>query len=351
MLLVRNSLLTLVFIFCFSCQNDEYLTTNNLESESFKLSVPDYFPAYADDPFNPLTKKGIELGRYLFNDKRLSGNNKVSCATCHVTKLAFSDGQKLSRLGITKNELKRTTPTLINMLWVNNGLFWDGGATNLESQALGPITNPDEMGQDLDILIKELNENNVYIKKFDSAFNNTGITKSNILKALAQYQRSLVSANSKYDKIKKNEKNIAFSKEEKQGYKLFKKNCASCHTEPLFTDNSFHNNGLDTDFNDNSFQNLYKGRYRVTNNPDDIGKYKTPTLRNIMKSAPYMHDGRYNTIEEVLNHYCCNVKNSKTLDSELKKNNTTGLNLSEKDKQHIISFLKTLDDVVFLNQH
>lgn len=349
MLLAQNKFIILAtFIFFISCQKNEKIAY--LETESLELSVPDYFPPYKDDPFNPLTKNGVKLGKRLFNDKKLSGNNRVSCATCHVTKLAFADGQDLSNLGITGKPLKRTTPTLINMLWVTNGLFWDGGATNLESQALGPLTDHNEMGQDLIVLIKELKADKEYRKEFDLAFDNSGITTSNIVKALAQYQRTLISANSKYDKIRQKEPNIHFTKEEQKGYDLFKLNCASCHTEPLFTDNSFHNNGLDANFNNDSFENLYKGRYRITNNPKDLGKYKTPTLRNILQSSPYMHDGRYKTIKDVLNHYCCNLKESKTLDSNLKLNNNIGIPLNTKEKENLISFLKTLTDEKFLSQ-
>ncbi len=335
----------ILIVFFYSCSND--LDDNYQDLEPL-VSIPDNFPNFIDSQTNPLTREGILLGKKLFYDKRLSGNNMVSCATCHNQELAFSDGVSLSSAGISGNTLLRNSPALINLAWADNGLFWDGGSTNLESQAFAPLAHHDEMFQNLTELVEELNADLDYVMLFQGAFNGP-ITQANIVKALAQFERTMVSGNSRYDKFLRGEAGGNLSNDELQGLALAQQLCFSCHSSILLTDNRYHNNGLDTDFSDASHEGMFQGRFRVTNNVEDLGKYKTPTLRNIEKTAPYMHDGRLLSLEEVINHYASGVSYSSTLDPLLQQNNTLGFSLSDTEKAQIIAFLKTLTDYDFLN--
>jgi cytochrome c peroxidase len=313
------------------------------------LAAPANFPAIVAMPDNPLTQEGIELGRLLFYDKRLSGINQLSCASCHKQELSFSDGVALNNIGASGAALHRNAPALINMAWANNGLFWDGGSTNLESQAFAPITSPDEMHQELFQLVNELKAIPDYAARFRFVFNDNEIKTGSIVKALAQFQRTLISSNSRYDKYKRHETGGVLSSQEQQGMFLVQSKCSGCHKGELFTDNDYHNNGIDNDFSDDSFEGIFQGRYRITNDPADLGKFRTPTLRNVMLTGPYMHDGRFSTIEEVLDHYADGVLASSTLDPLVKQNSALpGIPITMAEKQAIIAFLKTLTDNSFI---
>ncbi|MCF2443504.1 cytochrome-c peroxidase [Dyadobacter sp. CY345] len=314
------------------------------EPLNFQFVVPDNFPQPVWDTENPMTRNGIELGRMLFYDVRLSGNNKISCASCHDQKLAFSDGKALSSNGVSGTVLHRHTPALINLAWANNGLFWDGGSTNLESQAFGPLTAADEMQQDLFELVDELNNVPEYVKQFDLVFEDK-ISSQNIVKALAQFQRTLVSSNSRYDKFRRNEPGGDLSPTELHGLELVRQKCQSCHAGELFTDNSFHNNGIDADFDNDQYEGLFQGRFRVSYNPADLGSFKTPTLRNVALTAPYMHDGRFTNLEDVIDHYSQKILVSPTLDKQIPNN---GFQFSVVEKEAIMAFLKTLTDEEFV---
>ncbi|MDQ5928266.1 MAG: cytochrome c peroxidase, partial [Bacteroidota bacterium] len=215
------------------------------------------------------------------------------------------------------------------------------------SQAFAPLAHEDEMRQNLSELIEELNADSNYSSLFNKAFGKP-INQAEIVKAIAQFERTLISANSKYDKYIRKESGGTLDSDELKGLELAEKMCFSCHTTPLLTDNLYHNNGIDNDFADNTDLMIKKGRFRITNNHQDIGKFKTPTLRNIQKTAPYMHDGRFATLEKVLDHYSNGVLASSTLDSNLKQNGTLGFSLSETEKKQLIAFLKTLTDNEFL---
>lgn len=335
----------LVIVVNYGCSSDD---GNNYQEIEPLVNVPDNFPSFIDSQTNPLTKDGIELGKKLFFDKRLSSNNTVSCASCHHPNLAFTDGVALSNIGVSGNFLHRNSPTLVNLAWSTNGLFWDGGSTNLESQAFAPLAHPDELFQNLNQLIDELNADAIYPILFDKAFQQE-ITQSGIVKALAQFQRTLVSGNSKYDKYIRNEPNGTLSTTELQGLALVEQFCFTCHTTPLLTDNLYHNNGLDNDFSDTSHEGMFQGRFRVTNNLADLGKFRTPTLRNIEKTGPYMHDGRFSTLEQVVNHYSSGVQYSTTLHPTFQQNGAIGFSFTEEEKLQLIAFLKTLTDYEFLN--
>lgn len=339
--------ISLIAMVASSCKKEEEAIIDDV-LHPVKLDVPVNFPKFTDDPNNPLTAEGIELGRLLFYDPRLSGNNKISCGSCHRQNIAFSDAVALNNIGVSGVELPRHSPALINLAWANNGLFWDGGSTNLESQAFGPLTNADEMHQNLTELEHELKQVPVYVKMFKLLFNSE-IKSVQVVKALAQFQRTLVSGNSKYDRYVRKEPGVNLTTEELNGLTLVNAKCRSCHTGELFTDNGYHNNGIDHDFSNTDHEGLYQGRFRVTFNPLDLGKFKTPTLRNIMLTAPYMHDGRFKTIDEVLEHYNAGLKNSATVDRLLFQNgHQLGIPISSTEKVAIKAFLHALTDNDFI---
>ncbi len=285
---------------------------------------------------NPLSKNKIELGRALFYDTKLSRNNTISCASCHSPYSAFTHIDHALSHGIEDKIGKRNSPALMNLAWQT--LFMHDGAVNhLDVQALAPISNPLEMDESIINVVSKLQNSKLYPRLFYKAFGDSVVTGERTLKSLSQFMLTLVSCNSKYDSVMR--KQTVFTKQENSGYQLFKQHCGNCHTEPLFTNNLFMNNGLpiDTTLND-------VGRFGVTKNANDSLKFKVPTLRNIEFSYPYMHDGRFKKLSEVLNHYTNGIKQSKTLAHELKK----PLNLTSNEKVDIIAFLLTLSDRSFL---
>ncbi len=310
--------------------------------ENDLLMVPGHFPAQPVVSYNPTTVDGVILGRMLFYDPVLSGNNQVSCATCHHPDKAFADGVAFTRLGVSGRSLHRNSPALINLAWDTGGFFWDGGATNLESQIIGPLSHPDEMGQNVSALAAELADNAAYPKLFARAFpGDKDISTQNVLKAIAQFMRTLVSANSPYDAFvlgKGGQTEL-----EKAGMVVFDSKCAVCHTRKtnLFTDSDFHNNGLDDTYPADE-ERIAMGRFRITEKAADLGKFKTPTLRNLAYTAPYMHDGRFQTLDQVLTHYAAGIKHSVTLDTSLRD-----ITLSAGERTALLAFLNTLNDVSF----
>lgn len=283
----------------------------------------------------------IFTGRLLFYDEALSVNNKVSCSTCHIQKLAFSDGVNLTKLGVSGHRLKRHTPALFNLQQINNGLFWDGGAKNLRSLVFAPITNKDEMGLSIAELLNKV-EARGYGKLFEKAFSNGEVSMANIALSLESFLFTIVSENSKYDKVMRGE--TKFSESEDRGYQIFKSNCSNCHTEPDFSDHNFYNIGLDLIIDKNldldpELMNI--GRERITFLESDRGKFKTPSLRNIELTAPYMHNGRFNNLAEVIDHFDSGVKVTRWTDIRLLKNK---ISLDENEKKYLLIFLKTLTD-------
>jgi len=296
---------------------------------------------------NPFTEEGILLGRKLFYNTRLSGNNQISCASCHHPSKAFSDGVALATTGVSGQQLHRNVPALQNLAWMP-GWFWDGGAKDLESLALGPLTHADEMAKDLKELVRELRADAEYPKQFKAAFGTDSITSALVARALAQFQRTLISGNSAYDRYARAEAGANLRPAEVRGLALVRSACAPCHSTDFFTDQSFRNNGLDSKFSDDH-EALAWGRGRITRRAEDMGKYRVPTLRNIAVTTPYMHDGRFQTLEEVLEHYRHGLVSSPTLDPIFRQpNGQLGLLLTEEEKADIISFLHTLTDRDFL---
>ena len=285
---------------------------------------------------NPIDKQKVFLGRVLFYDPMLSRDNKISCASCHSQYSAFTHIDHALSHGIRDSIGTRNSPALMNLAW-QNLFMWDGAINNLDMQALAPISHPAEMGSNIGDVIKKLNASKYYRELFYKAYGDSVATGEKALKAFSQFLVTIISANSKYDKMMRKEE--TFTKQEENGYSLFKKNCASCHKEPLFTTNNFANNGLIVDTFLNDF-----GRIKITHNPNDSLKFKIPTLRNIEFTFPYMHDGRFKKLSEVLTHYTNGIQKTKTLSPELQQT----IILSSNEKVDLIAFLLTLTDKEFM---
>jgi cytochrome c peroxidase len=317
-------------------ESDEY---SLLHTTPLKLKIPKGWPKPASDIFanNPFTEEGFQLGRKLFYDGRLSKDGNFACASCHQQFAAFATYDHDLSHGFHDQFTTRNAPPLFNLAW-SRLLHWDGGVNHIEVQALSPMTAPNEMAENIDSVLQKLRKDTSYQRMFASAFGSKMMNSQRMLKALAQFVGSLISSNSKYDKVKKGEDK--FYAAEQRGYELFKQRCNTCHREPLFTDYSFRNNGLPL----NDFLKDY-GRMRITGNPMDSLKFKVPSLRNVSVTFPYMHDGRLYSLYDVIDHYSKGIQQSATLDSSLKK----GIPFSEDEKNDIIYFLHTLKDTIFLN--
>ncbi|NBU81159.1 MAG: cytochrome-c peroxidase, partial [Flavobacteriaceae bacterium] len=293
---------------------------------SKQFTTPLYFevpkgwpqPKY-DFKRNSLTEEGFQLGRHLFYDPILSRDNTISCSSCHLQQTGFTHVDHQLSHGIEGKIGTRNSMALINLAW-NKNFMWDGGVNNLEIQPINPITNPVEMHEKLENVIAKLQRSDKYKKLFKSAFGDEKVTSQKILKALAQFTVMLKSSNSKYDKVMRKEEQ--YDEREQRGYDLFKTNCASCHKEPLFSDDKFEKNGLAIDTTLNDF-----GRIKITNKKEDYLRFKIPTLRNVQFTFPYMHDGRFKTLTEVVKHYN-SLGNDKNLPKELAK----PMKLSDNDR-------------------
>ncbi|MXV15284.1 cytochrome-c peroxidase [Hufsiella ginkgonis] len=292
---------------------------------------------------NTLTKAGFELGHKLFYEDALSADNSVNCGTCHQPFAAFANLDHSVSHGINNCFGTRNAPPLFNLAWQKD-FMWDGGVGHIELSPLNALTNPCEMGNTLDRITATLSQTAPYPELFREAFGSPVINSQRLFKALTQFMGMMVSASSKYDKVMRKENGASFSPDEQEGYRLFQQKCAVCHQEPLFTDGSFRSNGLDGYSKD-------PGRDTITATGADRGKFRVPSLRNIELTRPYMHDGRFLTLEAVLEHYHAGVKQSPALDPGLKKNPTPGIPLTPKEQSQIISFLKTLTDNEFIHDH
>ncbi len=308
-----------------------FIGTNDL------FHAPEHWPKPAYDfSKNELTEDKILLGRALFYEPMLSSNNSISCESCHSPFSAFTHIDHSLSHGIHDSIGNRNSPALMNLAW-QNLFMWDGAVNNLDVQALAPISHPAEMGSSINEVISKLSSSEIYPGLYFKAYKDSLINTERTLKALSAFLVTLVSANSKYDQVKAGKE--FFSPQEENGYSLFRKNCSSCHTEPLFTTNQFANNGLVPDSNLNDI-----GRMLITQNPEDSLKFKIPTLRNIEYSFPYMQDGRFKKLRDVLNHYTSSIVPSKTLATELQN----PVILSSNEKTDLISFLLTLSDKEFV---
>jgi cytochrome c peroxidase len=304
------------------------------------LNIPEGWPVphYQFDKNNQLTPEGFELGRTLFYDRRLSRNNTISCGSCHQQFAAFSHLDHPISHGIDNKLGKRNTPPLFNLIW-QTSFFWDGSVNHIEVQPISPMQNPVEMDEKLENVIGKIATDTTYKRRYKEAFGDTIISSQRTLKALAQFMGAMVSSNSKYDKYIRKEPGGEMTEEELNGLQVFRNNCATCHKEPLFTDFSFRNNGLPPKYN-----GLDSGRATITKEAADMYKFKVPSLRNLKYTWPYMHDGRFTELSQVINHYTGNRFASETLDPALKGS----LFLTEPQKANLLAFLNTLNDTSFV---
>jgi cytochrome c peroxidase len=312
------------------------LSFSDIFTTPLYLEVPKGWPQPKYDfKKNPLTEESFQLGRHLFYDPILSRDNTISCSSCHLQQTGFTHVDHQLSHGIEGKIGTRNSMALINLAW-NKDFMWDGGVNNLEVQAINPITSPTEMDEKLENVVAKLQNNPKYRTLFTKAYGDDKVTSQRLLKALAQYTVMLKSSNSMYDKVMRKEEN--FTQQEQRGYDLFKTNCASCHKEPLFADDKFEKNGLALDETLNDL-----GRIKITGKTEDKMRFKIPTLRNIQFTFPYMHDGRFKTLTEVVKHYNF-LGNDKSLPKELAK----PMNLSDNDRVDLVAFLQTLTDKEFL---
>ncbi len=333
--------LMVLFIAIGSCDDDDAIDENGYDPKPYALTVPDGFPPMDIPGDNPLTVKGVELGRMLFHDPILSADGSQSCASCHAQDFAFTDKNLRFSVGIDGLSGDRNAMAIINLGW-SSSFFWDGRAGSLEEQALGPVVNPIEMHNTWTNAVAQLQAHPDYPKRFFQAFGTDQIDSMLVVKAIAQFERTFISSDSPFDLRERGEGNMSAAA--RRGEILFiteKGDCFHCHPPSgmLFTDDRFHNNGLDSVFSD-------IGLGKITGNPNDNGKFKTPTLRNVEFTAPYMHDGRFQTLEEVVEFYTSGVTISPTIDPLMTKVNGRA-DLTDQDKADLVAFLKALSDSKF----
>lgn len=331
--------------FMMSCNQDSpdddaYVTT------PYELEIPQGLPPVETfiPEDNPMTVEGVALGRKLFYDPILSDDNTQSCGSCHLQEHGFSDPRRFS-IGIDGSVGTRQSMALINLAWAQNGLFWDGRAATLEDLVFEPVTNPIEMNTTWPEVEAKLNADADYLIEFKQAYNIDYIDSVHVTKAIAQFIRTLISGNSKFDRFY-NQQVEQLTDQELRGLTLYNgegADCFHCHgLGGLITDNRYRNNGMDTDFSSD------EGRYLVTGDNADKGKFRVPTLRNIELTAPYMHDGRFFTLEQVIEHYSEHVTNSETIDPLMELVGNGGANLTQQEKEDLIAFLKTFTDQSFV---
>ena len=313
----------------------------------FELQIPAPFPEAKWPADNLLTKEGVELGRRLFNDGRLSENYQVSCATCHWELLAFSDAPRFST-GTAGKEGTRNSLPLMNLAW-KPSFFWDGRVTTLRDQVMHPIKDPLEMNEKPERVVEKLESDRRYRASFEKAFGSPGISEQRVGLALEQYLLTLLSGTSKVDLAQHGKATL--TEDEQLGSKLFfaendpargirGAGCVRCHSGPLFTSHAFMNNGLDAG---GAVKDT--GRERATKDPADRGKFMVPSLRNLLLTDPYMHDGRFETLEEVIDHYDHGIAPSGTLDPQLARQKAAGgLKLNADEKRALVAFLEALTE-------
>ena len=316
-----------------SCRKNDKPNHLTLLQQEIPGGFPDPVFIFSD---NPLSKEGVELGRQLFYDGRLSLDGNFPCASCHQQIGAFGTFEHDRSHGYNGSHTLRNAPVLFNLAWQDK-FHWDGEFSSLFDEAAQPINGHIEMAESFNGVINKLQKDPEYRKQFRNVFRTEFISPEHILKALAQFTGSMVSANSKYDRYKKGL--ATFTAQEENGYQLFQAKCNTCHTEPLFTNYSLRNIGLPVD----NFLNDF-GKMRITKDPADSLKFKTPTLRNVYISSNYMHDGRFNTLTQCLNHYNTGIQQSATLDPLL----TNGIQLTNTEATNLALFLRTLTDSSFI---
>lgn len=338
----KLSLVLLGLVTLFACSNST--ETANYVPIPLQLELPTNFPeiAYNLDN-NPITDAGFELGKRLFYEGKLSSNGAIACAFCHEQAFAFTHhGHNLSH-GVNGGIGLRNAQPIQNLAY-QTSFMWDGAASHLDLQPILPITSELEMGETLSNVIVKLQQDSYYQAQFAKAFDGGEVNTENMLKALSQFMLMMISSNSKYDKYVRQEDNVTLTALELDGLNTFQNKCSSCHASDLFTDQTFRNNGLpiNPQLND-------KGRFNILEDLNDLYKFKVPSLRNVEVSYPYMHDGRFSTLEVVLDFYDSGIVDNGNVDPSLQKaDGTYGISLSAYEKESVIAFLKTLTDNQFL---
>ena len=331
----HRGLLPWLCLLLFACEREQA----GPATDPYAFVAPAHFPEVAYDfERNPVTEAGFRLGKELFEDPRLSRDGSVSCSSCHQQVTAFADPQHRLSVGAGGRAGTRNAPGLFNLAF-RRDFMWDGGVVHLDFAGLPAIESEVEMDTELETIVDYLRNHAGYRAAFREAFGRDTVTSGLFFQALSQYQAMLVSDRSKYDDVFTGRYDAVFSDVEAAGEQLFTEHCAGCHAGTLQTDNSFRNNGLDGEWKTD------EGRMRITEDAAHRGRFRVPSLRNVARTPPYMHDGRFATLEEVLDHYVGGIQPSSTLDPALAEG---GIELTEREKESIIAFLHTLTDWEFL---
>ena len=341
--LIIKSFFVLLFVFFISCQKQIEVDSSSYQPTPLIIDIPSNFPSIEHPEDNPLTEEGVRLGRHLFWETKLSGDNSMSCATCHSPQYAFSEPYNVS-VGIYGDSGTRNAMVLQNLAW-SNDFFWDGRLSSLEEQILIPVLDSTEMDETWENFLNEIKYDNKYRELFYKAFGILNPDSTHAAKALAQFVRTMVSTNSKFDKFLRQE--LSLSQEESAGYASFNDlnggDCFHCHGGILGTDNSYKNNGLD------EFP-IDSGRGLVTGLESDYFKFKVPSIRNVEYSAPYMHDGRFSNLDEVITFYSTGIHpNSPNIDPLIEFAAQGGVQLTPQERNELKAFLLTLSDPDFIN--
>lgn len=346
---------------CRSVKQPQPVPALSVVGPTLSLPQPPNFPRPRLDTTFRVTAAGVELGRLLFYDGDLSSDRMIACATCHQQANAFTHhGHRLSH-GVQDRLSRRNSPAIQNLAWTNT-FFWDGGVHHLDFTPLSAILDTAEMNSNTEAIRFKLEHSRIdYPTLFKSAYGTREVTGERLLHALAQFMSRLVSANSRYDRYSRGEDTTLLSAQEKEGLTLFKAKCSSCHAGELFTDGSYRNNGLMAKLQAGEFEfgltqeqkdriaaTRDPGRYRVTLNEKDRYKFRVPSLRNVQYTKPYMHDGRFTVLAQVLRHYASGMEDSPTLDPLLRRGKRLGIPMTPEEQEKIIAFLKTLTDPDFL---
>ncbi|MBT9393858.1 cytochrome-c peroxidase [Hymenobacter sp. NST-14] len=337
---VRPALLGLVGLLAAACTTDADVAP---AWEVPGTGTPANFPApvYAASQ-NPPTREAFELGRTLFYDPLLSRTGDISCGSCHQQFVAFAHQDHRLSHGVDNLLGTRNAPALQNLRW-RSEFLWDGGAKNLETMPLAPLTSPVEMDETLENVLRKLNAAPRYVDQFEQVYGRRPIDSQQLLRALAQFTASLTSSNSRYDHYARHEAGGTLAANELRGLEILRQKCSPCHAGELFTDETYRNNGLDRTFAADS------GRAHITGRPQDVGRFQVPSLRNVALTAPYMHDGRLQTLRQVLDHYSDGMVESGTLDAQFRRaGRGPGITLSETEKTDLLAFLHTLTDPTFI---
>ncbi|MFH0894534.1 MAG: cytochrome c peroxidase [Bacteroidota bacterium] len=331
------------------CKKDPLDVSDDYQPTPYNIDIPKYFPTQLIIPEdNPMTVEGVELGRYLFYEGRIAGRTDtlMSCGTCHFQQYAFENGTGFG-YGVTGIKTPHVMLPLFNLVWNPNNILWNGKVKWLEDLTWMGIHAPHEMKSDTNRAKALLQSIPFYPPLFKKAFGSDIITAKNMGRAIAQFMRSMVSANSKFDQWLRGETSLTAS--EMSGYNIFNTetgDCFHCHGTILFTTNLFYNNAKDSIFNDST---SLKDRYSITHDPQDIGAFRAPSLRNAELTGPYMHDGRFATLTDVINFYSEGLIWSPYVHPFMKKVNDGGIQLTLQQKADLLAFLKTLTDQTFIN--